>query len=221
VGQTVAASFNTPTLFTIADDLSKMQVQASIDEADIGQILTGQKAHFTVDAYPNRQYTGTVSQKRLQPTTVQNVVTYTVMIDVDNPDLSLLPGMTANITVAVQQAHDVFKVPAAALKFAPPRAPGVNAGQAEVRVIPHRARVIGKMRKAVRIPPRPAKREQTAGDGRNPIPPPAIGGAEMAGPIQPAKKAPMELPGPMTGKIGAEYLFLKTGSRYEYRCGPA
>jgi HlyD family secretion protein len=120
VGQTVAASFNTPTLFTIADDLSKMQVQASIDEADIGQILTGQKAHFTVDAYPNRQYTGTVSQKRLQPTTVQNVVTYTVMIDVDNPDLSLLPGMTANITVAVQQAHEVFRVPAAALKFAPP-----------------------------------------------------------------------------------------------------
>jgi RND family efflux transporter, MFP subunit len=120
VGQTVAASFNTPTLFTIADDLTKMQVQASIDEADIGQILTGQKAHFTVDAYPNRQYTGTVSQKRLQPTTVQNVVTYTVMIDVDNPDLSLLPGMTANITVAVQQAHDVYKVPAAALKFAPP-----------------------------------------------------------------------------------------------------
>lgn len=120
VGQTVAASFNTPTLFTIADDLTKMQVQASIDEADIGQILTGQKAHFTVDAYPNRQYAGTVSQKRLQPTTVQNVVTYTVMIDVDNPDLSLLPGMTANITVAVQQAHDVYKVPAAALKFAPP-----------------------------------------------------------------------------------------------------
>ncbi|MGB7567089.1 MAG: efflux RND transporter periplasmic adaptor subunit [Chitinivibrionales bacterium] len=120
VGQTVAASFNTPTLFTIADDLTKMQVQASIDEADIGQIHTGQKAQFTVDAYPGRQYAGTVSQIRLQPTTVQNVVTYTVMIDVDNPDLSLLPGMTANITVSVQQAHDVFKVPAAALKFAPP-----------------------------------------------------------------------------------------------------
>ena len=120
VGQTVAASFNTPTLFTIADDLTKMQVQASIDEADIGQIHTGQKAQFTVDAYPSRQYAGTVSQIRLQPTTVQNVVTYTVMIDVDNPDLSLLPGMTANITVSVQQAHDVFKVPAAALKFAPP-----------------------------------------------------------------------------------------------------
>jgi len=120
VGQTVAASFNTPTLFTIADDLSKMQVQASIDEADIGQIQKNQQAKFTVDAYPNRQYLGAVSQIRLQPTTVQNVVTYTVMIDLDNPDLSLLPGMTANITVAVQQAHEVFKAPAAALKFVPP-----------------------------------------------------------------------------------------------------
>jgi len=120
VGQTVAASFNTPTLFTIADDLSKMQVQASIDEADIGQIHTGQKAKFSVDAYPNRQYEGLVSQIRLQPATVQNVVTYTVMIDLENPDLSLLPGMTANITVEVQNAHDVFKVAAAALKFVPP-----------------------------------------------------------------------------------------------------
>jgi HlyD family secretion protein len=120
VGQTVAASFNTPTLFTIADDLSKMQVQASIDEADIGQIQKNQQAKFTVDAYPNRQYLGAVSQIRLQPTTVQNVVTYTVMIDLENPDLSLLPGMTANITVEVQNAHDVFKVAAVALKFVPP-----------------------------------------------------------------------------------------------------
>ena len=133
VGQTVAASFNTPTLFTIADDLSKMQVQASIDEADIGQIHTGQKAKFSVDAYPNRQYEGLVSQIRLQPTTVQNVVTYTVMIDLENPDLSLLPGMTANITVEVQNAHDVFKVAAAALKFVPPgfqNAPGKYGGGA-------------------------------------------------------------------------------------------
>jgi HlyD family secretion protein len=136
VGQTVAASFNTPTLFTIADDLTKMQVQASIDEADIGQIQKSQKAQFTVDAYPARKYQGTVSQIRLQPTTVQNVVTYTVMIDVDNPDLSLLPGMTANITIEVQQAHDVLKAPAAALKFTPPgyqgaggkRGPGGSTG---------------------------------------------------------------------------------------------
>jgi HlyD family secretion protein len=120
VGQTVAASFSTPTLFTIADDLSKMQALASIDEADIGQVKIGQQATFTVDAYPDRSFAGTVTQVRLQPTTVQNVVTYTVMIDVDNPDLVLMPGMTANITIAVQQAREVLKVPLAALKFTPP-----------------------------------------------------------------------------------------------------
>jgi HlyD family secretion protein len=120
VGQTVAASFSTPTLFTIADDLSKMQLQASIDEADIGQVKVGQTARFTVDAYPDRQFTGTVTQIRLQPTTVQNVVTYTVVIDLDNPDLVSMPGMTANITITVQQTHDVLKVPLAALKFTPP-----------------------------------------------------------------------------------------------------
>ncbi|MBN1129456.1 MAG: efflux RND transporter periplasmic adaptor subunit [Chitinispirillaceae bacterium] len=120
VGQTVAASFNTPTLFTIADDLSKMQVQASIDEADIGQVKIGQQATFTVDAYPDRSFAGMVTQVRLQPTTVQNVVTYTVMIDVDNPDMALMPGMTANITLTVQQAQNVLKVPLAALKFTPP-----------------------------------------------------------------------------------------------------
>lgn len=120
VGQTVAASFSTPTLFTVADDLSKMQLQASIDEADIGQIKVDQTARFTVDAYPDRQFTGTVTQIRLQPTTVQNVVTYTVVIDVDNPDLAIMPGMTANITITVQQARDVLKLPLAALKFTPP-----------------------------------------------------------------------------------------------------
>ena len=119
VGQTVAASFSTPTLFTIADDLSKMQLQASIDEADIGQMKVGQIAHFSVDAYPDRQFSGTITQIRLQPTTVQNVVTYTVVIDVENPDLAIMPGMTANITITVQQAHDVLKVPQAALKFTP------------------------------------------------------------------------------------------------------
>ena len=124
VGQTVAASFNTPTIFTIADDLTKMQVQASIDEADIGQVKTGQAASFTVDAYPTRTFAGTVSQIRLQPTTVQNVVSYTVMVDVDNKDMALLPGMTANITIDVQKAENVLKVPAAALKFMPPMAQG-------------------------------------------------------------------------------------------------
>jgi len=122
VGQTVAASFNTPTLFTISDDLTKMQVQASIDEADIGQVKVGQTVAFTVDAYPSRTFQGTVSQIRLSPTTVQNVVSYTVMVDLDNKDMALLPGMTANVTVDVQTAENVLKVPAAALKFMPPMA---------------------------------------------------------------------------------------------------
>jgi HlyD family secretion protein len=122
VGQTVAASLSTPTLFTIADDLSKMQLQASIDEADIGQVKVGQSVQFTVDAYPDRTFRGAVTQIRLLPATVQNVVSYTVVIDVDNPDLLLMPGMTANITIAVQQAQNVLKVPLAALKFTPPDA---------------------------------------------------------------------------------------------------
>jgi HlyD family secretion protein len=131
VGQTVAASFNTPTLFTIADDLTKMQVQASIDEADIGQVKIGQTSQFTVDAFPDRAFSGVVTQIRLQPTTQQNVVSYTVMIDVDNPDQVLMPGMTANLTIAVQQIHDALKVPLAALKFVPPRtSKGADSGSA-------------------------------------------------------------------------------------------
>lgn len=118
-GQTVAASFSTPTLFTIANDLTKMQVQASIDEADIGKIQVGQDVSFTVDAYPELSFNGTVRQIRLQPVVLQNVVNYTVIIDVPNPDLKLMPGMTANITVKIQEALDVLKIPASALKFWP------------------------------------------------------------------------------------------------------
>jgi HlyD family secretion protein len=120
-GQTVAASFSTPTLFAIANDLTKMQVQASIDEADIGKIQNGQDVTFTVDAYPELTFTGTVSQIRLQPTILQNVVNYTVIIDVPNPDKKLMPGMTANITVKIQEALGVLKIPASALKFWPPQ----------------------------------------------------------------------------------------------------
>lgn len=118
-GQTVAASFSTPTLFSIANDLTKMQVQASIDEADIGKIQVGQEVVFTVDAYPELTFNGTVRQIRLQPTILQNVVNYTVIIDVPNPDLKLMPGMTANITVKIQEALGVLKIPASALKFWP------------------------------------------------------------------------------------------------------
>ena len=120
-GQTVAASFSTPTLFSIANDLTKMQVQASVDEADIGKIKNGQDVSFTVDAYPDLTFSGTVSQIRLQPSITQNVVDYTVIIDVPNPDLKLMPGMTANITVMIQQAQNVTKIPASALKFWPPQ----------------------------------------------------------------------------------------------------
>jgi len=119
VGQTVAASFSTPTLFTIANDLTQMQVQASVDEADIGQVKVGQEVRFTVDAYPGTYFKGKVNQIRLLATNVSNVVTYTVIIDVSNPDLKILPGMTANINIIIEEKVDVFSVPLNALKFTP------------------------------------------------------------------------------------------------------
>jgi HlyD family secretion protein len=120
VGQTVAASLAAPTLFVIANDLTKMQVQASIDEADIGKIRVGQNVKFTVDAYPDLQFEGKVGQIRLQPNVVQNVVNYTVIIEAPNPDLKLMPGMTATITVLVDRRGNVLKLPNLALRFQPP-----------------------------------------------------------------------------------------------------
>jgi len=120
VGQTVAASLQAPTLFTIAQDLSQMQVNTNIDEADIGQIKEGERALFTVDAYPDRTFEGKVSQIRLSPEVVQNVVTYAVIIQVSNPELLLKPGMTANVTILVDQRENVLKVPVGALRFHPP-----------------------------------------------------------------------------------------------------
>lgn len=119
VGQTVAASLSAPTLFTIANDLSKMWVLANIDEADIGKIVEAQPVTFGVDSFPDKEFKGKVRQVRLQPTTVQNVVMYTVVIDVDNSSGLLLPGMTANLNVLVDQATDVIRVPNAALRFQP------------------------------------------------------------------------------------------------------
>ena len=119
VGQTVAASFSTPNLFIIGKDLTKMQVLATIDEADIGGVKTGQPAMFTVDAFPDQQFRGSVGQVRLQPTTTNNVVTYTVVVNVPNDDLKLLPGMTANITVLTAHESHVLRVPNAALRFNP------------------------------------------------------------------------------------------------------
>lgn len=120
VGQTVISSFNSPTLFTIANDLTKMQVQANVDEADIGQVRVGQKVSFSVDAYPDEVFEGSVQQIRLQPTIVQNVVTYIVIIDVPNPALKLKPGLTANISVKIQEHKNIFKIPMNAFHFIPP-----------------------------------------------------------------------------------------------------
>ncbi len=119
IGQTVAASFQAPTLFTIAQDLTRMQVSTTVDEADIGKIKVGKEATFSVDAFPERVFNGAISQIRLQSTVVQNVVTYPVLIDVNNPDLLLKPGMTANVNIPVETRKDVLKVPNAALRFQP------------------------------------------------------------------------------------------------------
>ncbi len=119
VGQTVAASLQAPTLFTIAQDLTKMQVYTKTDESDVGQIRPGQKVTFKVDAFPRDVFTGNVSQVRMNPTTVQNVVTYDTIIDFDNPDLKLFPGMTAYVTIPVAIARDVMKVPNGALRYNP------------------------------------------------------------------------------------------------------
>lgn len=119
VGQTVAASFQAPVLFRIANDLSKMQVECSVDEADIGKVKEGQKAKFTVDAFPNESFSGIVSQVRYSPEIIQNVVTYTTIVEVNNPELKLRPGMTATASIVVGEAKNKLIVPNAALRFTP------------------------------------------------------------------------------------------------------
>jgi HlyD family secretion protein len=119
VGQTVAASFSTPTLFIIAKDLTDMQVVADVDEADIGEVVTGQRVSFTVDAYPDDTFEGTVKQVRQNATTTNNVVTYEVVITAPNPTLKLKPGLTANITIYTQEKKNVLSVPSKALRFSP------------------------------------------------------------------------------------------------------
>ncbi|QIY85058.1 efflux RND transporter periplasmic adaptor subunit [Chryseobacterium sp. NEB161] len=118
-GQTVAASMTTPTLFTIAKDITKMQVEANVDEADIGGVAVGQRVSFTVDAYPQEEFSGRVRQVRLAATTESNVVTYTVIIDADNPEQKLKPGLTATITIYTQELTGINTIPAAAISFSP------------------------------------------------------------------------------------------------------
>jgi HlyD family secretion protein len=119
VGQTVAASMQAPTLFVIAQDLTEMHVNASVDESDIGKVQAGQPVRFRVDAYPNEMFAGTISQVRLQPVVEQNVVSYVTVIDVANKALKLKPGMTAAVTIETARANDVLKVPTSALRFQP------------------------------------------------------------------------------------------------------
>lgn len=119
VGQTVAASFQAPTLFQIAQDLTKMQVQADVDQSDIGSVQVGQFSRFTVDSYPDESFRGRISQIRLNATVSQNVVTYPVIIEVPNPDEKLRPKMTANVTISVANVRDVLRIPNAALRFRP------------------------------------------------------------------------------------------------------
>jgi HlyD family secretion protein len=124
VGQTIAATMQSPTLFTIANDLTRMQVNVSVDEADIGNISDASDVRFTVDAFPNEMFTGRIAEIRLSPQTVQNVVTYSVILSIANPDMKLKPGMTANITITVDERDRVLKVPNAALRYTPPAMSG-------------------------------------------------------------------------------------------------
>jgi len=119
VGQTVAASLSAPTLFTIANDLTQMQVIANIDQADIGLVEQAKSVKFSVDAFPGKDFDGKIAEMRLNPTNVQNVVTYNVVINVDNPEQKLKPGMTANLTITIDERNDVLKVPNSALRFTP------------------------------------------------------------------------------------------------------
>ena len=129
VGQTVAASLQAPTLFTIAKDLTQMQVDTNVSEADIGRVAIGQEAIFTVDAYPEKTFRGKVSEIRNAPITIQNVVTYDVVIQVDNKDLKLKPGMTANVSILIEHKEGILKIPNAALRFRPEMAKKEEAGE--------------------------------------------------------------------------------------------
>ena len=143
VGQTVAASLQAPILFLIAQDLTQMQVDTNVSEADIGRVRVGQKVTFTVDAYQNITFTGEVMQVRNAPITVQNVVTYDAVVQVANPDLRLKPGMTANVSFLVAERQDVIKVPTAALRFQPEGAAPDTGSQGGQAPAPQRAAAAG------------------------------------------------------------------------------
>ena len=134
VGQTVAASFNTPTLYLIANDLAKMQIDALVSEADIGNVAVGQNVNFSVDAFPYRTFKGKVSQLRYGAITNQNVIDYDCVIEVNNSDLKLLPGMTANVSVISSERNNIVKIPNAALRFRPPESTGTSGTNAPAQL---------------------------------------------------------------------------------------
>ncbi len=148
-GQTVAAQFQTPTLFTIAEDLAKMQLKVGVDEADVGLVKPGQEASFTVDAYGDRKFPALLRRVNYGSTTTNNVVTYETILDVDNKALDLRPGMTATATITVKKVHGAILIPNAALRFAPPEEPKAEASSGSLidKILPH--------------PPRPAAKTKT------------------------------------------------------------
>lgn len=149
IGQTVAASLQSPILFTIAQDLSEMEVKATVDEADIGRVAIGQSVTFTVNAYPNRTFRGMVRQIRLAPQVVQNVVTYTVVITAANPDHALLPGMTATARIIIEQRDKVLKIGNAALRYRPAGSPAPSPGQ----VSPQRGDLLAQLTEQLQLTP--------------------------------------------------------------------
>jgi len=164
IGQTVAASLQSPTLFTIAEDLRKMQVDTAVSEADVGKVRQNVTASFTVDAYPSERFHGVIRQIRDAPQTVQNVVTYDAVVDVDNSDLKLKPGMTANVTFVYAERADVLRLPSAALRFRPPPGlldPMVGDGRKQNK----QAKL---QRKAAKHEAEQADRRTDAGDRRGP-----------------------------------------------------
>ena len=161
VGQTVAASLQAPTIFTIAQDLKKMQVYAKTDESDVGNIKVGKEVAFKVDAFPKETFRGVVSQVRMNATTVQNVVTYDTIIDFANPELKLFPGMTAYVTIPVATAQNVLKLPNTALRYKPPMEPE------EVLALYRRFGIEGGDRKSASDAAAAAEAPQTAGGGQN------------------------------------------------------
>jgi HlyD family secretion protein len=141
VGQTVAASLNAPTLFTLAQDLRQMRIEAQVSEADVGGVSEGQAVTFTVDAYPTRTFSGTVSQVRFAPVTDQGVVNYIAIVDVANDDLKLRPGMTANATIMTARRENVLRLPNAAMRFRPPEDVVVEVPERKAQTDGHAASV--------------------------------------------------------------------------------